>query len=86
MGLFVSEFLTYSMSVIYRLAGSTATFSLNIVDRIQSSMLKRLEFCWCFYAKGDRLSVELEDFVADGGVIIVLGILFILLLFFFFNF
>jgi hypothetical protein len=30
-----------------------------------------------FYAKGDRLSVELEDFVADGGVIILLGILFI---------
>jgi len=37
-----------------------------------------------FYAKGDRLSVELEDFVADGGVIILLGILFILLFFFFF--
>jgi hypothetical protein len=36
-----------------------------------------------FYAKGDRLSVELEDFVADGGVIILLGILFI---FFFFLF
>jgi hypothetical protein len=36
-----------------------------------------------FYAKGDRLSVELEDFVADGGVIILLGILFIFFFFFF---
>jgi hypothetical protein len=39
-----------------------------------------------FYAKGDRLSVELEDFVADGGVIILLGILFILLFLFLLNF
>jgi len=37
-----------------------------------------------FYAKGDRLSVELEDFVADGGVIILLGILFIFFFYFFF--
>jgi len=36
-----------------------------------------------FYAKGDRLSVELEDFVADGGVIILLGILFIFIFFLF---
>jgi hypothetical protein len=39
-----------------------------------------------FYAKGDRLSVELEDFVADGGVIILLGILFIFFFLFIFNF